>query len=526
VSTGADAASRPLEDAAAARGRPRRAPPSDSWAAAGRWPLAAAIVAAAALRLPTIGMQSLWYDEAFTPVHVLHPGLGATLAAVAHYENTPPLWYVGIWGWTRVFGSGAVALRLPSPVAGILTVPVAWAIGRELMAGAASARRVATAAAWIVAVDPLFVWYSQEGRAYALFVLIASLALLCFLRAQSAATPRSLAAFAISASLALLTHYFAIFLVVPMALWLLRRCRGVRGALAAAALPAAVGAALVPLIAEQAGHGTQWIAAWSLPSRLAAIPQYFLTGYSGAPLGHSIELLVAVAIAGGVLLGLWRTLGVRERDGALLALALAACGVLIPLLAALLDADYLAPRNLVAAMVPLSVAIAVLVAAERTARAGLLSLLVILAALAAVTVDVDFNARLQRADWHALAQALAHPLRGAGPAPARAITTVELGSAPLEYYLPPLHNLRSGARVRVSEIDETGYVPLRPAATEAPAPGFRLRERVEVHGMVAMRWTSRTPRTVTEARLRSHVITAARAEVLVPGGGARTVGAP
>ena len=39
------------------------------------------------------------------------------------------------------------------------------------------------------------------------------------------------------------------------------------------------------------------------------------------------------------------------------------------------------------------------------------------------------------------------------------ITTVELGAAPLEYYLPPLHNLARGATVTVSEIDETGYAP-------------------------------------------------------------------
>ena len=62
---------------------------------------------------------------------------------------------------------------------GIATVPVAWAIGRELRAGGARRSR------WprFVAVNPLFVWYSQEARAYGLFVLLAALAMLCFLRA-------------------------------------------------------------------------------------------------------------------------------------------------------------------------------------------------------------------------------------------------------------------------------------------------------------------------------------------------------
>ena len=57
--------------------------------------------------------------------------------------------------------------------------------------------------------------------------------------------------------------------------------------------PGIVGLALVPLILAQGGHGTQWIGEWALASRLEAIPQYYLTGYSGSPLGHGIEALVA-----------------------------------------------------------------------------------------------------------------------------------------------------------------------------------------------------------------------------------------
>jgi hypothetical protein len=69
---------------------------------------------AAALRLSTLDLQSLWYDEAFTPVHVLHPSLWATLRSVLHTENSPPVWYLLEWADTRVLGNGAVALRLPS----------------------------------------------------------------------------------------------------------------------------------------------------------------------------------------------------------------------------------------------------------------------------------------------------------------------------------------------------------------------------------------------------------------------------
>jgi mannosyltransferase len=479
----------------------------------GWWPLAALLLAAAVLRFSTLGLQSFWYDEAFTPVHVLHASLGATLRSMVHTENTPPLWYVLIWVFSRVFGTGAIALRLPSAVFGVVTVSLAWAIGRELT----GRRATAIAAAAFVAVNPLFVWYSQEARAYGLFVLTSALAMLCFLRARREPTPRRLAGFAASASLALLSHYFAAFLVAPMILLLLgRRQRaeneaGRRASLIACGVVALVGLALLPLASAQGGHGAQWIGEWALSSRLQAIPQYYLTGYMGAPLGHGIELLVALPILAGLAYGLWSVLEPSEERGALIALIIAACGVLLPIVLIAFGADYLAPRNLLAAMIPVTAVIAVVLTARRAGRAGIVLAALIVVAWLAITIDVDLSPRLQRGDWRGVAKILR---RGAS-ADERVITTVELGAAPLEYYLPPLHNLARGTAVTVSEIDETGYAPLKASAASPPAPGFHLQSRDDVNGLIIYRFLSPTPRTVSEATLRRHVITEAHPEVLV-----------
>ena len=478
--------------------------------------LAAITLLAAALRLSTLNLQSFWYDEAFTPVHVLHSSLWATLRSVAHTENSPPLWYVLEWLASRVLGNGEVALRLPSALAGIATVPVAWAIGREL-----AGRRAAMLCAAIVAVNPLFVWYSQEARVYALFVLTATITMLCFLRADAEPTPRRMAAFALSGAVALCTHYFALFLLAPMALWLLREPVRRRACLPALGALTLTGLALIPLISAQGGHGTQWIGRWPLSERLQAIPQYYLTGYTGSSLGHGLELLVALVIVLPAALGLWRLSGLtspqaaRAQRGALLAFGIAAVAVLAPIALALLGADYLAPRNLVAAMIPVTALIAVLVLAPAGSRAAdtlaIAGALVIVLAFAAITLDVDFSPRLQRGNWRGVAAALGHE------GGQRAITTVELGAAPLEYYIPGLHNLRRGGTVALTEIDETGYVPLRASAGAAPAPGFRLFARLNVDGLVVYRFRSPVARAVSEATLRRHVITLAHPEVLVPG---------
>jgi hypothetical protein len=167
-------------------------------------------------------------------------------------------------------------------------------------------------------------------------------------------------------------------------------------------------------------------------------------------------------------------------------------------------------------MIPVTALIAVLLAAPLRS-AGLASSaalalgLVTVLALLAISVDVDLSPRLQRGNWRDLAGAL----RG-GPT-ARAITTVELGSAPLEYYIPGLRNLSAGRSVQVSEIDETGYAPLRPSAGDPPAPGFALFARMDVDGLIVFRFRSPVIRAVSEAVLRRHVITLAHPEVLVPG---------
>jgi mannosyltransferase len=468
------------------------------------WPLAALTLLAALLRLSTLNLQSFWFDEAFTPVHVLHPSIFATLRGIVRTENTPPLWYLLAWADSRVLGTGEVALRLPTALAGIATVPVAWAIGHEL-----SGRRAAIVCAALVAVNPLFVWYSQEARAYGLFVFTAALVTLCFLRAEREPTRGRMAAFALTGSLALLSHYFAVFLLIPMVLWLLWNQRTRLPALPAIAAVTLVGAALVPLVLAQGGQNTQWIGQWALSSRLRAIPQYYLTGYYGAVLGHKIELLVALPIVVGLGLGLRRVL---ERPqplrAVLMPLSLAACGILIPSVMAVLGADYLAPRNLIGAMIPLTALIAVVVMWPRTGRAGIVVAALIALAFLAISIDVELSPKLQRENWRDLAKTLAH---GSSK---RVITTVEFGSAPLAYYLPGFHSLRASGSVVVSEIDEAGHAPVRPSASQPPAPGFHLQTQTSVDGLVAYRFVSAVPRRVSVATLIGHELTFAKAQLL------------
>ncbi|MHB8492399.1 MAG: glycosyltransferase family 39 protein [Solirubrobacteraceae bacterium] len=470
------------------------------------WPLALLVVVGAALRFSTLSLQSLWYDEAFTAVHVFSGSLSATLSQIPHTENTPPLWYQLEWAVIQVGGDGAFALRFLSALAGLALVPVAYAIGSEL-----ASRRAAILAAAIVAVSPLFVWYSQEARAYSLFTLLCAVVMWCFLRAERRPSARRFAAFALAAVLALLTHYFAVFLVVPMALWLARRRERLWPALGALGAIAVTGAALLPLALTQGGRGAEWIGNLTLLSRLEAIPQYYLTGYSGGPLGRGVELLVALPLLAGLALGLWRVLDPlhgdrRSANAALLSLGLLACGVGIPLLLVPFGADYLDPRNVVGAMVPATACIAALVAAPRAGRAGPVLGALGALALMAVTIDVNLSPRLERGDWSGVARAIATGSVGV-PAGQRALVSVHLGTAPLEYYNRSLHGIPAGRSLVLRQIDEVGYAPLSASAGTPPAAGFALVSRMDVHGLYVYVFRSASPRAVGAASLIGHPFT-------------------
>lgn len=483
---------------------------------------------AALVRLPTLGLQSFWFDEAFTPVHVLHGSLISTLETTAHTENTPPLWYVVIWVWTRIFGTGAFAMRLPSALAGIALVAVGWQIAGEL-----AGRRATIATGALIAVNPLFVWYSQEARSYGLYTLTAALAILCFIRAERRPSARTMAAFALAGCLALLSHYFAVFMLVPMALWLLRDRAHWRAAAGAVGAIAIVGAALVPLVLTQGGNGTQWIGKSTLASRVQEIPQYYLTGYSGAPLGHGIELLVALPLIAGVIYGLRRGLGERERRGALCMLALSACGILIPVFLAAAGADYLAPRNLIAAMVPVTVLLAIVIVPARAGRTGAAFLVLAAVAMLAICVDVNLSPRLQRGDWSAVGAAIRRAPAAPPPPVARrsigsvhygalgaaqrpvAVIATHLASAPLEYYWSALREVGGrDARLVVSEIDKVGYMPLLPSASTPPAPGFRLVAKRNFEGQYLYRFLAPRPASLAASVLLRDGITAGETNLL------------
>ena len=176
--------------------------------------VAGVIVAAAlCLRLYRIAGQDLWLDEAVSWDMATTPKLLPALLI----SNSPPFYYLLLRAWVGLAGESEAALRLLSAMAGTLFVAVVLWTGREIFD-----TRVALWSGGAAALLPLHIYYSQEARAYAMLVFFLLLTHVLVWRALRRDTWLRWALVTASALLALYTHYFAIFGLLPGAflLWL------------------------------------------------------------------------------------------------------------------------------------------------------------------------------------------------------------------------------------------------------------------------------------------------------------------
>jgi uncharacterized membrane protein len=436
----------PARSDAAVAARTFRAPRVASIGAE-TWLLVGLVVLGAVLRFATLGSQSLWYDEA-QAAHEFHLSLSSMLSSFSAVETAPPLYFVFGWIWAHVFGDSAFAIRSLSAVAGTVLIPLAYLCGSELVS-----RRAGLLAAAFVAVNPFMVWYSQEAREYMLVAAFCAASLLFFVRAKRDASNRNIAWWGVFSALALLTHYFAGFLVAPEALWLLYVARRRATVIAVAAL-VVIELALIPLLVDHATTSLLgFITQTPLRTRLQAVPVAFALGtpFESTLLSYG---LIGAAILAAILIALL-IIG-AERDelrGAGTAAALAACVLLIPLVFALLGKDYYIERALIPAWLPLAIVVAAACTTRRLRVPGAALAAVLLVGFGYALVRIDTDAQYQRPDWRSVAKAL-------GPASGRRAIVLYDGAIatdPLMLYLKGVPWTQPPGQVSVSEVDVVGY---------------------------------------------------------------------
>lgn len=448
-----------------------------------RFILLAITALAAAIRFSTLDLQSYWYDEVAT-LYVLDGSLDHFWSALRSQESTPPLYYLIAKGWTEVFGNGEVGLRSLSALLGTMTVPAAYLLAREV-----ASRTVALTTALLMALGGMLVWFSQETRAYALLSLLATVGAWCFLRALDRATGRRLAAWAAVSVLALLTHYFAAFLVIPQMAWLVLVDRRRPAVLAAVGAVGATGLALLPLALEQRSSGkSDWIGQRALAPRV--------TEFLSDPfLSNTNNSFVMRAVTTGVVLLALVLLVDRVAPPALRRLrplvAITGVAVAWPVVLALGGLDLILARNLIGAVGPFAVLLAAGLLAPRAQPIGVAALVLLCCVCLASLVGTWTDPDRRRPDWRgAVADLPRAPLGRAY------VTTPIFGHSPVAFYRPRASTVPSGGGVLVGEILVVD-APDDPPSSRRPPDRFglfRAIERKHTAGWTRVRY--RAPRPV------------------------------
>jgi mannosyltransferase len=232
-----------------------------------------------------------WIDEAISVGISSHPL--SQLPHLLREDGSPPLYYVLLHFWMRLFGRGEVATHWLSLIFALVTVPASYWAGSSLFG-----RRTGAYAAILAAGVPFLTSYGQETRMYSLLALLSLLVAASFVHLFVYRRRRYLPLFSLSLAASLYTHNWALFLGLATFLAYLFCVRSTPaprrdlwrdgligfGAVAVLYLP------WLPTLLYQARHTG---APWALPPVVWSLSQgfYFIVGGRGAA--------VALLLAGG-----------------------------------------------------------------------------------------------------------------------------------------------------------------------------------------------------------------------------------
>jgi len=186
--------------------------------AGARWVILAVAgltVVGLALRLARY-QQDVFGDELST----LYIVEGRSLADAMSYvsgdaEISPPLYFILAWLAAKL-GSAPELVRLPSLIAGTISIPLTYLVGAR-----AINRPAGLIAAGAMALSPFMIFYSADGRGYAVTIALLLGSTLAMLAAARSGRGRWWVAYGGLSLLAMYTHYTAAFALAAQFLWLL-----------------------------------------------------------------------------------------------------------------------------------------------------------------------------------------------------------------------------------------------------------------------------------------------------------------
>ncbi len=141
-----------------------------------RYPVLAPLLLGLVLRLIHAGGRSLRFEEGLIARIVQEDIRGVIIASTQN--STPYIYNLLVHFFVSLFGSGPFVLTLVSIISGTLLIWVTYEFGKRYVSP-----KIALTAAYLVALSPFLIYYSQEVRPYSLLSLLAFCSAFFFLRA-------------------------------------------------------------------------------------------------------------------------------------------------------------------------------------------------------------------------------------------------------------------------------------------------------------------------------------------------------
>lgn len=163
--------------------------------------------AAALFRFHALANRGLWIDEAFS-VNISQNTAWELFRIVGLREIDMALYYVLLHFW-MVLGDSEFVIRSMSVVLSVLTVPFTYALGSRLFG-----RNTGLIAAGLLALNAFHIRYAQEARAYALVVLLATVATWLLVRNLQQSQNASWTWYGVSLALTVYSHLLGGMLIV------------------------------------------------------------------------------------------------------------------------------------------------------------------------------------------------------------------------------------------------------------------------------------------------------------------------
>ncbi|MFC1920076.1 glycosyltransferase family 39 protein, partial [Chloroflexota bacterium] len=245
------------------------------------------------LRAYDLGTESIWVDEA-SSIKLAVKDFISVIREAGYTQNHPPLYFVILHFWIRIFGDSEVATRSLSAIFGVASILLIYHVGSMLFYN----RRIGLLVALLTAVSTYLIFYSQETRAYTLLLLLSLLSHFFFIRILRGGGYWQYIFYFTAIVLLGYTHIYGSFIIASQALsfllfWGKHRTQRIRFLVT---LVSGV-IMLLPLLHFIGGRVTRWVGetgGWGVPTLTTF--KYTLTRFSGYGTGQEYIMWIFITM--------------------------------------------------------------------------------------------------------------------------------------------------------------------------------------------------------------------------------------